>query len=90
MFTAIAGVIVSLAFRPAEVSRTPRSTPIQGLQLYSTAGARLQASLEPELRITGAPCASNPVTRVLALLRYVMSVASTQLRVRLYSQELSK
>lgn len=51
MFTAIAGVIELLVFLPAGNIRTPRMTPTLLLKLYSNAGARPKARLEPEFRM---------------------------------------
>src|SRR5260370_38552668 len=71
-------------------------TPRLGFQLYSIAGAKANTSLEPKFnRMLGGFCtllgsrALYPVTLVLPLWRYVASSASTQLRVRLYSQAAS-
>ena len=47
---ATAGVTEAEVLRPAGKTRTPAITPTREVQLYSIAGARPKASLEPELR----------------------------------------
>jgi hypothetical protein len=47
MLMATAGVMVAAVLRPARMTRTPRSTPMVLFQLYSMAGAKPNASLEP-------------------------------------------
>src|SRR5258708_14601488 len=78
------------------MTRVPMRTPRLGFQLYSIAGAKANTSLEPKFSpMLGGFCmllgsrALYPVTLVLPLWRYVASSASTQLRVRLYSQAAS-
>src|SRR5258708_367231 len=78
------------------ITGASRTTPRLGFQLYSIAGAKANASLEPESsRMLGGFCTrsgsrvSYPVARVLPLWRYVASSASTHLRVRLYSKDAS-
>src|SRR5580704_1259504 len=53
MFTAMAGVIDLVVFFPAGKMRRPRMTPTLLLKLYSTAGARPKAWLDPELSRMG-------------------------------------
>src|SRR5262245_39366460 len=94
MLIATAGLTVAAVLRPAGITRTPRRTPTFELQLYSIAGARPSASLEPRSNSIAerfrAPREGGtlyPLTRVLAVWRYVTSSARTKLRVRLYSKD---
>jgi hypothetical protein len=61
---AIAGVIVELVFHPAATILTPNSTPTFEFRLYSTAGATLMASLDPEPNATRDCDGDVPVTVV--------------------------
>lgn len=47
MLMAATGTMFALALRPAAVKTVPTITPMLLLQLYSTAGARVNTSLEP-------------------------------------------
>src|SRR5258708_38697992 len=80
---AMAGEMLAVVLTPAAITRVPNRTPRLGDQLYSTAGAKPNASLGPESSVL------LPVTRVLPLRPYTTSSASTQLRVRLYSHAAS-
>ena len=89
---ATAGVMVAVVLWLGGITRAPRSTPRLGFQLYSMAGAKASPSLDPEFNwMVGAGESRTlyPFTRVFQLWRYVLSNASTQLRVRLYSQDAS-
>src|SRR5687768_3054398 len=93
MFTAVTGATLAPALRPDAVITAPTITPIRLVQLYSTAGARLNVSREPDRNCTRVgdrsmfpPGCSIPSTFVVSLCWYATSSASTQLRVRLYSQ----
>ena len=49
---ATAGVIDAFVLWLAGITRSPRSTPTLGFQLYSTAGAKANTSLDPEFNRT--------------------------------------
>src|SRR5271154_4346681 len=87
----MAGVMVVGVLWPRAIMRVPTSTPMVGFQLYSRAGAKPTASLEPVFSwLLGGDCAGSfPVMWVLFLWRYIASRARTQWRVRLYSQAAS-
>src|SRR5215472_19158802 len=88
MLIAAAVVTLEPVLRPATKMRAPKMTPTRELKLYSTAGATAKYSLEPDCISTSPepPAAGSlPVRRVLASCTHTRSVASTQLRVTLYS-----
>src|SRR6185312_2032767 len=93
MLMAIAGVIDRVVLCPCGMTRNAKSTPIFGVQLYSTAGAIANASAAGASwwlgSMSGSATRSAPRTRVAAWYRLLNSSARTQPRVRLYSQETS-
>src|ERR1700758_5893464 len=88
MLMAAAVVTLEPVLRPATKTRAPTMTPTRELKLYSSAGATARYSLEPDCAaIAAGPsgAGSLPVRRVLELCTHTRSLASTQLRVALYS-----
>jgi len=73
MLMAIAGVMVAVVLRPISMMRTPSSTPIRLLQLYSIAGANPSDHEEPYscstcyAALAGGAAGMVPVSRVLSL-----------------------